>query len=277
MQSETRLQAVPTAADSWTDMGTIITVPAGVQRIAKVRVAVAPDWGTAAVSVRHAPVYRIRGSGLLEQDPHSYMGAFGGVSVVTTAGLQEENTFVEYDVDIPVQVSGTITAQVNSLDEAITAGSTYIVLVYDNEAAKAPNSQSDYVDAAGTTTADAWTTVGTFTVPRQAEGKSPTKIRSVICAVAEDQGTSAISLRLASRFRLTGAGLGEGGDHQFIGPTGTSAHNGTSASQGVSHSKNTVVYDVPIPVNPGGQILAEHIFDIETPTASTVAVGLLYS
>lgn len=276
MQSETRLQAVPTAADSWVDMGAVIVVPANVTRLARVEVNLAPDWGTSAVSVRHAPVYRILGSGLQEQSPHSYLGPFGGVSVVTTGGLSEENTKQVYDVDIPVSVGGSITAQVNTLDEAVTAGSTHIALFYDDKPSEAKNSQSDYVDVAGTTTADAWTTVGTFTVPKQKEGSSPAMIKEIVIGVAVDQGTSAISLRTAPRIRLTGSGLDETGLHEYDGPTGTSSHCGASASQGVAMSNLVARYKVDIPVAPGGQILAEHIFDIETPTASTVAVGLMY-
>jgi hypothetical protein len=34
---------------------------------------------------------------------------------------------------------------------------------------------------------------------------------------------------------------------------------------------------VDIPVNAAGSILVEQRFDVETPTASTVAVGIIYS
>lgn len=274
-QSETGLVAVPSSADSWTDIATI-TVPAGVKRLKKVRVGIAPDWGTTAGSVRHAPVYRLQGSGLLEQSPHEYIGPFGGHAEATTGGIAEEGTYLDYDVDIPVQTGGQIVAQVNTLDEAVTAGSTYVNLFFDEKDPVMGNSMSQYVDAAGTTTADAYATVGTFTVPRPAEGKAPTKIRKVVLAVAVDQGTSAISLRTASRFRLTGSGIGEGGNHDFVGPLGFSGMIGASASQGAAHSVMTAIIDVDIPVNAGGQILAEHRYDVETPTASTVAVGLLY-
>ena len=274
-QSETDITAVPSSADSWTLLNDF-TVPANVKRLMMVVVAVAPDWSTTAGSVRAAPILRLTGSGLQEQSPHAYLGMFAASSTVTTGGCAQSNLSITYMVDIPVSTGGIVTAELNTLDEAITAGSVEIALHYDENSPTASNSMSDYVDVAGTTTADAFATVGTFTVPQPSTGTQPKRIRSIYLGVAPDQGTSAISLRTASRFRLTGSGIVEQGNHEFVGPISITAHIGSSASQGAYPDNLTIRYDVDIPVSPGGQILAEHIFDVETPTASTVAVGLLY-
>jgi hypothetical protein len=273
VQSETQIGAVPTSADSWTDL-TNFTVPAGVKRLCKVRFAIAPDVGTSATSVRQAPVFRLTGSGLLEQNPHEYLGPFGGQSMVTSGGVQMENMAVEYDVDIPVQTGGIITVSVNTLDEAITAGTVMANLYYDDKDVSAANCMSQYVDAAAASTADVWTAVGTLTVPAPAPEKSPKKIRAVCIGVALDQGTSAISLRTAPRIRLTGSGIGEGGSHEFIGPTAASAEVTAGA---VAYSKLNARIEVDIPVSASGAIVVEQRFDGEVPTAGTIAVGLLYA
>lgn len=272
-QSETISAAVPTAADSWTDVGTF-TIPAGVRRLKKIQLALAPDWGTAATSVRAAPVFRLIGSGLLEQSPHELIGPFCAQCMVTDGAIGLDMVQVEYDVDIPVQVGGTFVVQCNSLDEVITAGTALVGVFYDNEAPKATNSMSAYVDVAGSTTAGGWYTVGTFTVPVAGAGKAPTKIRAVVIAIAVDEGTAAISLRCALRVRLSGSGINEGGSHEFVGPCG---FNGQVTAGQSGHSLMTLIIVVDIPVNSSGQILAEHYFTTETPTASTVAVGLLYA
>lgn len=274
-QSEILSVDVPSAADSFTDVGTF-TVPANVKRAMKLIVVLAPDWSVTAGSVRMAPVLRLTGSGLLEQSPHEYLGMFAGSSTVTTGGASQSMLMMEYDLDIPVQTGGTITPQINTLDEAVTAGVVLVNIFYDENAATAKNNMSQFVDSAGTTTADAFVAVGTFTVPQPSEGKQPKFIKAVILAVAVDQGTSAISLRLASRFRLTGSGIAEPGSHDLVGPSGYSGHIGSSASQGSYQENGTIRIEVNIPVSAGGQILAEHLFEDETPTASTVAVGLLY-
>lgn len=275
MQSETGIVAVPSAADAWTTVATF-TVPAGVKRLSKIRVSVAPDWGTTAGSVRMAPVFRLQGSGLLEQNPHEYLGVFGGHAEVTTGGIQQNMLTSEYDLEIPVQTGGTFDVQVNTLDEAITAGTVMANVFYDEKDIVLKNSQSQYTDAAGTTTADSWVTVGTITVPAPQEANRPSKIRMVCFGVAVDQGTSAISLRLAARFRLTGSGIGEGGSHEFVFGGQYSGQIGTTPSQGIDQDNGTVWIDVDIPVNASGTILVEHRFDVETPTASTVAAGILY-
>lgn len=273
-QTSTYIVAVPTAADTFTRIG-LDTVPAGASRLKKAKISVAPDHGISAISVRDAPVLRLLGAGLQEQSPHDFLGMFGGVAVVTAGGVTQQNLTAEYDLDIPVSTGGQIDTLVNTLDEAITAGTVLVELTYDDQVAAANNQMSQYVDAAGTTTADAWTSVGTITVAKTVTDKDPVRIRQLTLGVAVDMGTTAISLRLASRFRLTGAGIGGGaGLHEFIGPTGTDAQvtDGT-----MSHDKGTVIMNVDIPVNAGGVITVEHRFDIETPTASTVAVGLVYA
>jgi hypothetical protein len=275
MQSESQIVAVPSAADSWTDF-TNFSVPAGVSRLVKVRMAVAPDWGTTAGSVRCAPVFRLTGSGLLEQSPHEYLGMFAGHAEVTTGGITQTLLTAEYDVDIPVQTGGVVTVQVNTLDEAVTAGTCLVNLFYDAGNVVQTNSQSQYVDSAGTTTADAWATVGTIVVPAPQEGNKPKRIKRIGMGVAVDQGTSAISLRCASRFRLSGSGIGEGGSHDYVGPVAFTGEIGTTPSQGIAQDNGTVWIDVDVPVNASGSILVEHRYDVETPTASTVAVVLVY-
>lgn len=275
MQSEFRLQAVPTAADAWTDMGTAFTVPANVKRIKKVVVGIAPDWGTTAISVRHAPIFRLTGSGIIEQSPHVYLGVFGGISSVTSGGATENNLVAQYDVDIPVQTGGTITAQCNTLDEAVTAGSTYCNLFYDNESPSGNNSQSDWVDSAVPSAADAFSTVGTLTVPVGGGSVAPKRIKRISIGCAVDNGTSGISLRNALRIRLTGSGIAEGGSHDLLGAMGTMTHITAAVSVGC-YDQMTLWYDVDIPVNPSGQILVEQQFDVELPTASTTAVGVHY-
>lgn len=274
-QSETQITAVPTAADTWKSF-TSMSVPAGVARINRVRCSLAPDWGTSAISVRMAPIFRLQGSGIAEQSPHVLLGAFGGVATATFGSASSSDDAMDYEVDIPVNVGGLIDPQVNTLTEAVTAGTCGINLYYDATAAQAPNSQSDYVSAAGTTTADAWAAIDTFTVPTGTNGKPPTCIRAIVVGCAPDQGTSAIALRGHLRVRLTGSGINEGGNHEYIGPVFCSNQQGSSVTATASHWKLTVVIPVNIPVNPAGQIKAEQLFDVETPTASTVAMGLLY-
>jgi hypothetical protein len=253
---------------------TNFVVPAGVKRLKKVRFGLAVDPGTSASSVRQAPVFRLTGSGLLEQSPHEFLGPFGGQAMVTSGGVAMENMVVEYDVDIPVQTGGIITVSVDTLDEAITAGTVMANLFYDAEAPKAANCMSQYVDAAVAGAADAWASIGTLTVPQPAAGKAPTKIRAICIGVALDQGTSAISLRTAPRVRLTGSGVGEGGAHEYIGPTATS--NEVTAGA-IFYSNMTAVIYVDVPVNAGGSIVVEQRFDSEIPTGGTIAVGLLYA
>lgn len=272
-QSEIGIVAVPSSADSWTNVNTF-TVPAGVKRIKKLRLAVAPDWGTSATSVRMAPVFRLIGSGLLEQSPHEFLGKFGGEATTTSGAFSMDDLAIEYDVDIPVVTGGTITAQVNTVSEAITAGTVTANIIYDDQAPTSKNSMSQYISAAGTTTADAYASVGTLTIPQAAQGKSPTKIKKLIIGVGVDQGTSAISLRTSTRLRLSGSGIQGGGLHDYTGPVLTDSQV-TPGS--IKHDRATVVIDVDIDINAGGQIVVEHQFDVETPTASTIALGVVYA
>lgn len=274
-QSKTTIVAVPSSADSFTDL-TAIVVPAGHSAIKQVKVSVTPDWGTTAGSVRMAPIFRLQGSGLEEQNPHFFMASFGGHAEVTTGGIHHEQLEEVYDVDIPVKENGTINIAVATLDEAITAGTCRCELMFGQDTPQIKNSQSDYVDSAGTTTADSYAAVGTLTVPVGKDDRQPKRIVQVDMGVAVDQGTSAVSLRCSSRFKMSGSGLGEGGDHEFLGPAAYSGEIGSTPSQGINHSKCIVHERVNIPVNAGGQILVEHQFDVETPTASTVAVGVHY-
>ena len=271
MQAHTQVVAVPTAADAWTSF-TDIMVPAGAASLKKVIVGVAPDEGVGA-GVRFAPVFRLLGSGLLEQSPHEFVGPCGNINAPTTSGAQSAELNVqEYDVDIPVAVGGTITPQVITLDEAMTAGTCSICLIFSEEPAAAANSMAQYVDAAMTTTAGAWAAVGTITVPQMAAGKAPTKIIELAMAIATDQATIAL-LRCASRFRMTGAGIAEGGLHEYLGP-----QSGTAALTAgmLSYSRQKVSLKTNIPVNAGGQILVEQFLTTETPTAGTAILGVLY-
>jgi hypothetical protein len=271
MQSETGVVAVPASADTWTTVNTF-TVPAGVTRLVKVSVSVAPDMG-ATGTVRVNTVFRLIGSGLLEQSPHEYIGPAGDVVLGTSgAGVLEENN-IDYDCDIPVQTGGTIQAQVITPQEAITAGTVRVQLTYDVGTPQAKNSQSQYANAAATTTADAWATVGTLTVPRMAAGNSPDHIEAVTISFAPDQAAGAL-LRTSCRIRLTGSGIAEGGAHEILGPA-----NGTMfATPGVlAYSRCVTQFKVNIPVNAGGNILIEHILDSETPTAGSINVALDYA
>ena len=274
--STTLIVAVPSSADSWTQIGTDV-VPQGSKTIKKVKVSLAPDNGASNISVRNAPVVRLLGDGLQEQTPHEFLGPFGTATGVGNGSGDQEKMAVEYDVDIPVAEGGTIEAQVNTLDEAITAGTVLVFLQYSEQAKAAKNSMSQFIDAAGTTTADAYSSVGTIRIPKPDDAVAPSKIIGIAIGVAPDQGTSAVHLRTAPRIRLTGNGIKENGDHEFLGPT---ADQDTLASTvgGANLSNMTEIYTgLDIPISPGGEILVEQRFEVETPTASTVAVVLLYA
>lgn len=276
MLSQTGIVAVPSAADTWTVIGTE-TVPAGAKSIKKLRFSVAPDPGASATSIRIAPAFRIRGSGLGEQDPHSFLGKFGGYGTTTDGDVSLDNMSEDFDVDIPCNPNSTYTVEVNTLDEAITAGTVTYTVVYDTGDAKAKNSMADFVDAAVATAADAWSAVATLRVPQAVSGKEPTRIRRLKIGVAPDQGTSAVTLRTASRVRLTGSGVAESGNHEFSGPQGCMAQQGGTPVGTVKAANNTVTYDVDIPVKAGGDIVVEQRFDVEVLTAGTIAVGVEYA
>lgn len=276
MELATQLDAaVPTAADAWTSVGTD-TVPVGVQRIKKIVIGLAPDWGLTAGSVRMAPIIRLQGSGLQEQNPHEFVGKFGGHAEVTTGGISMQDLMVEYDVDIPVQTGGIVEVDCNTLDEAVTAGSVIVNIIYDDQAPKTQNSMAQYVDAAVTGTADIWAALGTITIPRADEAKDPKKIKGLVIAVALDQGTSAVSLRTAPIVRLSGAGIKGSGKHEYYGKLHSQGEIGTTPSQGIVQDGGYYMHTVEIEVNAGGQIVVEQQFVTEVPTGGTIAVGLLY-
>jgi hypothetical protein len=273
-QSSTGFVAVPTAADTFTRIY-LDTVPAGATRLRKIRGSLALDHGAGAISVRDAPVFRLQGNGLQEQSPHDYLGMFGGAAWVGVGGAVQENMTAKYDVDIPVSTGGTIDVQIDTLDEAITAGTVLAELTYDDQPAAAVNQMAQYVDSAGTTTVDVWANIGTITVPKTITAKDPVKIVKVCLGVAPDQGTTTGSLRTSSRFRMSGSGIGGGaGLHEFIGPTGAEADLTSGAKL---NQAGTVWLDTDIPVNAGGLITVDHRYEIEVPTASTVAMGLVYA
>ena len=272
-QSEIKVAAVPSSADSFVSIG-IFTVPAGVLRLRKLRLTCAPDQTLASTSVRMGPVFRLIGSGITEQSPHSYLGIFGGHFSLTDEGTAVNNATMEYDVDIPVRTGGTIDVQMKTLAEALAAGTMQANLFYDENAAQSTNSMADEVDAVGTLTADAYAALGTLTVPKSKEGNDPTKIKAIVIGVAIDEGIAAFSLRLASRFRLTGSGIAEGGSHEIVGPSGDF---GIVVIGGNAAYNLTAYIEVDIPVNPGGPIVVEQLFENEVPTASSVAVGVLYA
>jgi len=133
------------------------------------------------------------------------------------------------------------------------------------------------IDVAGTTTADAYASVGTVNIPKTSGAKDPKKIKKILIGVAPDQGTSAVSLRIAPVIKLTGAGIIGSGDLEYVGKLGFSGEIGTTPSQGIGFDGMTQEIDVDIDINAGGEIDVEHKFVGETPTASTVAVGFVYA
>lgn len=272
--SHTITAVAPTAADSWTAVGTI-TVPAGARSIKKVTVGYVHDAGTSAAVVHNAPVFRMIGSGLLEQSPHEYVGPGDDSMLIasTVTGYPTTNDKpIQYDVDIPVSVGGTIDIQCNSLDEVAT-GQVYAMLSFSPEQAAGKNSMSQYVDAAIPAAADSWTTVGTITVPQAKEGASPQRIKEIVMQFVPDVAATAVSERVATRIRLTGAGIAEPGLHEFIS---TGYGNGCVVSGSSSYDDLLVRYKADIPVAAGGAILVETIHDTELCDGGTTVVGVLY-
>lgn len=273
--SSTVIVAVPTAADSWTQVGTI-TIPQGMKRIEKIQIGLSPDNGTTLLSVRNAPVVRLLGDGLVEQTPHEYLGAFGGMSGVVNGGTSQEGLDNEHMTDIPVSVGGTLEVQVKTLDEAITAGTVTVTVFFDEKAPTSSNSMSQIVEAAGDTTADRWTNIGTIRIPKPEDAKAPKKIIMLTVACAVDQGTSAAVLRGTPRYRITGDGLVGSGTREFAGVPFQTI--GVAAVAGGAPLSNlTKQIKVDIECNAGGSILVEQRFDVETPTASTMAAAVAYA
>lgn len=273
MMSHTVTAVAPTAADAWTDVGTI-SVPAGAQSLKRVRCGYVHDAGTAAAAVHSAPVFRLLGSGLLEQSPHEYVGPGDDIPLIAaTAGyaVAQENSEA-YDVDIPVAVGGDILVQVNSLDEVAT-GQVLAQLDFSPEPAGGKNSMSEYVDHAIPAAADAWEAVDTLRVPQLKEGAAPTRIREIVCAFVPDVAATAVSERVATRFRMTGSGLAEGGLHEYLGP---GAGNGCVVTGPGIYDRCLVRHRVDIPVNAGGEILVETRHETELCDGGTSIFGVLY-
>lgn len=273
MQSETIVGAVPAAADTWNDIGTVV-VPAGVKRLMRIRAGIAPAPGALA-QVHTTPVIRLIGAGLLEQNPHEYVlqGVNFAVAAANTGGFNAEPEVFTYDVDIPVAVGGQITVQANYLDEIVAALTSRVELSYDEKDAVAKNNMAQYVDAAAPVAVGTWTAVGTLSVPQVGEGKSPSRIKEIICGITPDVAGNAL-LRNSARFRLSGSGLKEGGLHQFIA-TQMGVMWTTPGAQG--SFRPIVRIPVDLPVNAGGQILVEALSDIDLqPATSTAVLGVLY-
>lgn len=273
MQSES-ISAASGALNVWAALGNI-QVPAGVASLKKVKVVLAPDPGVAAAAPHTIPVFRLTGSGLLEQSPHLYLGQ--GVDSVliaaaTTLVAQEPGIQV-YDVDIPVQTGGQIVVESMCITEAYV-GSMNCELVFSVEAAKGGNNMSDYVNAVMPAAAAVWVAVGTLQVPQLGAGASPKMIKRVDCGFVNDSAGGVTSLRCSIRFRITGSGVAEGGLHHFLGNANCSS--GVAASTG-GHDHMIVRHDVDVPVNPGGQIVVEAIFDVELPDAGDMIFGVQYA
>lgn len=270
MQSQTIKAAVPAAADVWSDVEEFV-IPAGVNMLKDLILSLAPDFGASGTN-RYALVIRLTGGGLLEQSPHEYIATCGNVTLATSgAGAVEPNNNI-YNVNLPVVPGGRVMVQMNTLDEAVTAGTVRVGATYSSESAPSGNHQAQILDAAMATTEDLWASVGTITIPVMAEAESPKRIKKLHIGCATDQAALAL-LRCSLRIRLTGAGIAEGGDHEYLGP----ASGVIAATPGVvTYDKQLVSYDVDIPVNAGGQIDVEQILDVETPTAGTVVIGFEY-
>lgn len=258
MQSDS-VQAATAAANVWTATGNIV-VPAGVTSLKQVIVGVAPDPGVGAATIHLVPVFRLLGSGLLEQNPHQYVAQGCDIAHIA-AGLVvvgPEPALMVYDVDIPVQTGGVIEVQHMNIAEAFP-GIARCELVFSAEAASAGNNMSDYVTAVAPAAAAAWIAVGNLTVPTLGAGASPKRIKRIDCGVVPD-GVAAVttSLMIASRFRMTGSGIAEGGNHHILGNQQAEACVG--AGEGYV-DKCIMTHIVDIPVNAGGIILIEQIND----------------
>lgn len=273
MQSMTVVAAAPTAADAWTAVGSI-TVPAGAKSIKKVKVGATSDAGTAAATTHFAPVIRLLGSGLEEQSPHEYIAPGSNIPLIAaTAGYAiAESNFIEYDVDIPVSVGGVIDVQSIALDEVQT-GDVSVELDFSGEAAAGKNSMAQYVDAA-IGAVNTWVNVGTITIPQPKAGGEPKEIKEIICGIVPDVAATAVSEMVVSRFRISGAGIAEGGTHEYLG---NQAGNGCVVTGPGVYQNCIVRHKLPIPVNAGGQILVEQRIETEVPDGGTAVFGVLYN
>lgn len=272
MQSMTVVSAAPTAADAWTAVGTI-TVPAGAKSVKKVKVGATSDAGTGAATTHFAPVVRLLGSGLEEQSPHEFVAPGSNIPLIAaTAGYAiAESNFIEYDVDIPVSVGGVIDIQSIALDEVQT-GDVSVQLDFSPDAAAGKNSMAQYVDAA-IGAVNTWVNVGTINIPNPKAGTEPKKIREIICGVVPDVAATAVSELVVARFRISGAGIAEGGTHEYLG---NQAGNGCVVTGPGVYQNCIVRHKLDIPVNAGGQILVEQRLETEVPDGGTAVFGVLY-
>lgn len=273
MQSES-ISAPSGALNVWVAVGNI-QVPAGAQSLKKVKVVLAPDPGVAVAAPHTAPVFRLTGSGLLEQNPHIYLGQASDCVLIAAATtlVSQEPAVQIYETDIPVQTGGVIVVESMCVTEAFV-GSMNCELVFGSEAAQAGNNMSDFVTAVMPAAFGVWAPVGVITVPQLGAGNSPKKIKRVDCGFVNDSAGGVTSLRCSVRFRLTGSGVAEGGLHHFLGNVNSSS--GVAASTG-GHDRMIIRHDCDVPVNAGGQITVEAIFDVELPDAGDMIFGVQYA
>lgn len=262
------------AANIWVAVGAI-QVPAGVASLKKVKVGFAPDPGVAAATIHTTPVFRLTGAGLLEQNPHIYVAQ--GVDCVliaaTTALVAAEPSIMQYDVDIPVSVGGQIQVDSMCVAEAIP-GTMRAELDFSAEPAADGNNMSDFVSAVMPVAANAWAPVAILTVPQLGAGPSPKRIKRVDCGFVNDNLGAVTSLRTSSRFRITGAGLVEGGNHHFLGNQNSGSNVVTGSGM---YCDMIMTHLVDIPVNAGGQILVEAILDGELTDGGDSIFGVQYA
>lgn len=272
MQSMTITAASPTAANAWTAVGTI-TVPAGAKSVKKVKVNAITDAGTAAATTHFAPVVRLLGSGLEEQSPHEYVAPGSNIPLIAaTAGYAvAETNFLEYDVDIGVSVGGVIDIQSLAITEVQT-GQVSVELDFSEEPAGGKNSMSQYVTAP-IGAVNTWVTVGIITIPQPKEGTGPKRIKEIVCGVVPDVAATAVSEMVSTRFRISGAGVAEGGTHEYLG---NSAGNGCVVTGPGVYENTQVRHEIDVPVNAGGQILVEQRIDTEVPDGGDAVFGVLY-
>lgn len=273
MQSES-ISAASGALNAWVAVGNI-QVPAGASSLKKVKVVFAPDPGVAAAAPHTIPAFRLTGSGLLEQSPHLYLGQ-GADSVLIAAAttlVTQEPAVMIYDVDVPVAVGGLIAVDSMCVTEAYV-GSMNVELVFDKETARGGNNMSDFVTAVMPAAPAVWQAVGNLTVPQLGEGISPKKIKRVVCGFVNDSAGGVTSLRCSTRFRITGSGVAEGGLHHFLGNANSSS--GVAASTG-GHDRMLTSHDCDVPVNAGGIINVECIFDVELPDAGDMVFLAQYA
>lgn len=273
MQSES-VQAATGAANVWIATGNIV-VPAGVAALKKVIVGVAPNPAVAASALHLVPVFRLLGAGLLEQSPHQYtaQGADCIQLAATISTIIAEPGVMEYDVDIPVQTGGIIEVQHMNIAEALP-GIARCELVFSAEAATPGNNMSDFVTHVMPVAAAVWEAVGIITVPTLGAGASPKKIKRIDCGFVMDSAGAAAAAMVSSRFRITGSGVAEGGNHHYLG---TQASTTAGAASTGYADRAIITHEVDVPVNAGGQILVEQIIDLALPAGGDSVFGVQYA